>query len=95
MDDDRTDDLVFFLFTGSVLYNVRYRLPFLYGCVEILVGISIAWYLANVAIGQVSKEGATVFAAMTALYVIVRGLCQRLSVAQVSKRGPRVEPRVL
>lgn len=59
--------------TGSVLYNVRCRLPLLYGCVEVVVGVTIAWYLANVAVGKVSKEGLTVFAAMTALYVIVRG----------------------
>jgi|SRR5215831_11244582 len=60
-------------FTGALLYNVRCRLPFLYGLIEIVVGISIAWYLANVAIGRLSKEGMTVFAAVTALYVIVRG----------------------
>lgn len=59
---------------GLILYSIRCQLPWIYGVLELFVGIVIAAYAVAMVAGVVRPEGNIFFAVVGALYVIVRGL---------------------
>ncbi len=65
--------ILFILGAGTFMYVLRCMIPRVYGLIEIAIGIGIALYIQNIAVGLTSPKGNTAFAILAALYVIVRG----------------------
>lgn len=61
-------------FAGYFFYGLRCRDPWSYGILEVLVGIIIAMYSVALLTGGGNSYAGVVFAALGAIYIIVRGL---------------------
>ncbi|HTR85389.1 MAG TPA: hypothetical protein VMI56_12985 [Reyranella sp.] len=76
------------LFLGGLLYRQKSLRPALYGAAEVLLGASLATYIADALVHHTTATSNAFFAAVGSLYVIVRGL---ETLEKVLARGSRTE----